>query len=99
MLGRLLSGNEVKLLVAHYVLAHYHNRLSHTWMLAQQRFHLTQLYAKTANLHLMIDSSKNSNLAPGQIPRQIAGPVESRARLVTERVRNKFFSRELGLFQ
>src|ERR1043165_7668496 len=65
----------------------------------EHRFDLAQLDAEAAYLHLLVHAAEELDLPVGQMTREIASAVESRARLVTEWVGNKLLGSQVGAVQ
>src|ERR1043165_641320 len=67
-------------------------------MLRQREFDLTQLDPVTTKFHLEVVATAVFDLSVRQKAREIAGFVESRARLDTERIGNETLGRKTGMF-
>src|SRR5271170_3464579 len=65
----------------------------------QHGFDLAQLDPESPNLHLAVDPPQVFDTAVRQVAAKIAGPVESRARPVAERIWYELLRVELGPFQ
>src|SRR5215468_5350714 len=63
--------------------------LTDSWMPAQHGFNLPKLNPEAADLHLVVDPADKLDVSIGQIPRQVAGLVEARARLIAEGIGNE----------
>jgi len=64
-------------LLARSIFARHHRRLGDLWMARQEGRHLLRFDAKTANLHLVVDTPQNLHVAVGQIATEVARPVDS----------------------
>ena len=73
------------------VFARYNDAFFYGWVLQQYVFDLTGLNTKTANLDLLIDSSPEFQRAIRTHADPIPRPVQTRARLIALRVRQKPF--------
>src|SRR5262245_64619591 len=60
------------------------------------RFDLAELDAQTADLDLVVHAPEELEVAIRQPAHEIAGPVQPRARVRTERVGNELLGSELG---
>src|SRR6185295_18729381 len=63
-----------------------HQHFAHARMLLQHCLDLAEFDAKTPQLHLMIDSPKKLDRAVRQVACKIAGFIEPRSWLTTERI-------------
>src|SRR5215470_2470560 len=63
------------------------------------RFDFAKLYAKAANLDLMIETAEKLQIAVSTIARHIPSLVETRARLTTEGIGDEFLGSEIGTVQ
>src|SRR5262245_27525719 len=86
-------------LVAIRLLAGGDESLLHSRVLPQHRFDLTHLDAVAAHLDLMVDASQKLDVAVGQVPYQVAGPVEPSAGPVAKWVRDELFGGQLGAME
>ncbi len=73
-----------------------HGGVAHGGMLRQPCFDLANLDAEAADLDLLIDASKELDVAIGQVPGQVAGPVQTTG---AEGIRHEPLGRERRLVQ
>src|ERR1051325_4033335 len=80
-------------LVVVYVLSCENHALSNRGMPRECRINLSPLDAESANLHLIVGAAPIFEIAAMNTTRQVAGAIETRTRLATERVGDKTFCR------
>src|SRR5688500_12890734 len=68
-------------------------------MLSKRRFDLTELDAKAANLHLVIDAANKLDVAIRAIAREIAGLVDTRSGVFAEGIGDEFLGTPIGAIQ
>ncbi len=85
--------------VARAVFACHHHGVAHAIAPMQAAFDLTQFDAEAADLHLAIVTRQVVEVAIRQPARQVAGAIEPRARLLTERVVAEAFSGQFRAVQ
>ena len=73
-----------------------HHRLAHRLVPYQGRLDLAEFHAESADLHLVIDSPQAFERPVGSPSSQIARPVESTARRVSERIGDEPLGRQRG---
>src|SRR6185503_20368436 len=71
--------------------------LGHAGVRFDRRSYFTRLDSVAADLQLLVNSADELEPAVAEIPRHVAGLVESRARLVAERMRNKLRGSQFGM--
>ena len=67
------------------ILLRNNHAVLHSGMLMQHRFNLSRLDAEAADFYLIVDAAEKFDIAVVAIPRQVAGLVKARPRLVAER--------------
>ena len=80
-------------------LTRHDQRLLYRVVLRKQGFYLTQFNPETADLDLMIDPAKISDIEIVEIPAQVAGAVQSITWHAGKRVGNKTLGCEHGVIQ
>src|SRR5207302_4041767 len=86
-------------LLARGVLPGDHHGLAHGGVPAQYGFDFTEFDSVAADFDLVIQASQELKIAVGQITRQVAGLVQTRAGAVTERIENELFRGQFGAIQ
>src|SRR3569832_67405 len=76
-------------LVPWNIFADSDNRLAHCVVPRENALYFTKLDAITTQLHLLIESPEEVEIAVGQVPDEVACTVKARTRLVTKRIRNE----------
>src|SRR5437868_5220902 len=80
-----------ELYVSGFVLPWHNSTPGHAAMLGQPRFDLPKLDSKSPNLHLIVLSAQNLEIAARQPATAIASPEETRAGRPAEAMRNEPF--------
>src|SRR5207247_10639147 len=75
---------------------HPHHAVAHLPMSPQHGFNLTQLNAKSPQLHLLVPAPHVFDIPIRQIPRQVSGPIETRPGCAAEGITNEPLRRQLG---
>src|SRR5215471_21028793 len=81
------------------ILASQHLHILYNLMLFQRGFNFARLHPVSPNLHLLINAAPVFEASIGQEPHQVTGPIEPASGLNAKRVRNEFFSSEIGPIQ
>src|SRR6185369_22427 len=71
------------------------NRFPDLFLLNERRLDLAKLDAKAAHLHLLVHASKELDLPISKQSNAVAGPIQTRTRLNTERMRNETLRRQI----
>src|SRR5205085_2125256 len=77
-------------------LLHQHEAVPDLRVTVERRAYLVQLDAVAVELHLLVFAPKKFDLSVGQVAGHVAWPVEARARVGAERVRDEALGRQLG---
>src|SRR6185295_19309001 len=85
-------------LAANFSMRYYPTCLN-SRMTIKHRHNFVWLNAMSKDLNLFIDSSQVSNLAIGQIAGKIAGTIQTRLWITTERIAHKLVCGQLGPIQ
>src|SRR5947209_1438011 len=83
-----------QVLLTTLILVSYDQRLSHSGILAQNRFYLTQFDTKTTQFDLMVEAPQKVNTSIWQVAYQVSCLVELSTRLIAEGMGNELFLRE-----
>src|SRR5580692_4821180 len=86
-------------LVPGTVLARLDNRLANPRILGKPRLDLSKLDPITPDLHLEVVAAQKLDVAIGEKPAQVPGPVHPRSGRARKRVRNKSLRRQIRTTQ
>src|ERR1043166_1089321 len=85
-----------ELLLAGFILSDYYQGFFDCLVLAQHTLNLPQFDPVTSQLHLLIGTSHISYVSVGQKSGQISGSIQTLARALAVRVRNKALRRQIS---